>query len=61
MLKQFFTLFGGLLAFVLIVGALFIKLFSSQNLVEYWILLMLPAFAVPILTSALISKTEPTD
>lgn len=58
MLKRFFMLFAACLATVLIVGTVFIKLSAEQNMVEYWILLMLPAFGVPILASALLSPDE---
>ncbi|MFC6053138.1 hypothetical protein A6M14_13260 [Acinetobacter sp. Ac_877] len=58
MLKKFFVLFASCLALVLVLGTVFIKAFSDHNVVEFWILLMLPSFGVPILTAVLISKTE---
>ncbi len=58
MLKKFFVLFASCLALVLVVGTILIKTLSDHNLVEFWILLMLPSFGVPIFTAILISKTE---
>lgn len=58
MLKKFFVLFASCLALVLILGTILIKTISDHNVVEFWILLMLPCFGVPILTAVLISKTE---
>lgn len=58
MLKKFFVLFASCLALVLILGTILIKTISDHNVVEFWILLMLPCFGVPILTAVLIGKTE---
>lgn len=59
MLKKFFVLFASCLALVLVIGTILIKTMSDHNVVEFWILLMLPSFGVPILTAVLIGKTEP--
>lgn len=58
MLKKFFMLFAGCLAAVLIIGTIFIQSITDFNVVEYWILLMLPAFGIPILSSVMFSKHE---
>lgn len=58
MLKKFFVLFASCIALVLILGTVFIKAISDHNVVEFWILLMLPCFGVPILTAVLISKSD---
>ena len=58
MLKKFFMLFAGCLAAVLVLGTVFIQAITEHNVVEYWILLMLPAFGIPILSAVLFSQHE---
>ena len=56
MLKKFFLLFASCIAFVLILGLIFSNFTSFSHHVEYWIVLLIPTFAVPILTAVLIYK-----
>lgn len=55
---KFFNIFLGLIALVMILGALIINFGFDKPMVEYWILLLLPCFGIPILTSVLITKDE---
>ena len=58
MLKKFFILFASCLALVLILGSIFINAITNHTVVEFWILLMLPSFGVPILTAVMFSKSD---
>ncbi len=55
---KFFSRFLGLIALVMVLGAIIINFVVAKPMVEYWILLLLPCFAVPILTSVMITKDE---
>lgn len=55
---KFFSIFFACIALVMVVGALIINLGFDKPMVEYWILLLLPCFGVPILTSVMITKDE---
>lgn len=55
---KFFGTFLGYVLIVLAVGALFIHFTFDKPVVEYWILLLLPCFGVPILTSVALSKID---
>ena len=58
MLKKFFILFASCLAIVLIFGSIFINTITDHTVIEFWILLMLPSFGVPILTAVMFSKSD---
>ncbi|MGE8684247.1 MAG: hypothetical protein ACN6OV_07145 [Acinetobacter sp.] len=55
---KFFNTFLGLIALVMVLGAIIINFGFDKPMVEYWILFLLPCFGVPILTSVLITKDE---
>ena len=55
---RFFGIFLGLIAAVLVIGGLFINMISEETVVEYWILLLLPCFGVPILSAVCIKEIE---
>ncbi|WP_180155435.1 hypothetical protein [Acinetobacter sp. YH12045] len=55
---KFFSRFLGLIALVMVLGAIVINFVVAKPIVEYWILLLLTCFAVPILTSVMITKDE---
>lgn len=58
MLKKFFILFASTLAIVLILGSLLIISTSHQHVVDFWVLMLIPSFAIPILTAVIFAKTE---
>ena len=55
---KFFGTFLGYILIVLAVGAVFISFAFEKPVVEYWILLLLPCFGIPILTSVALSKVD---
>ncbi len=55
---KFFGTFLGYVLIVLAIGASFIYFTFDKSVVEYWILLLLPCFGVPILTSVALSKVD---
>ncbi|MCO8108598.1 hypothetical protein FSC05_05000 [Acinetobacter indicus] len=57
-MQKFIILFAFCLFAVLSLGFIVYQFLSNMPSVEYWIMLLIPAFAVPILT-ALIVYQEP--
>nr|WP_315278447.1 hypothetical protein [uncultured Acinetobacter sp.] len=56
---RFFGIFLGLIAAVLIIGGLFINMISGEDtVVEYWILLLLPCFGIPILSAVCLKEID---
>ncbi|WP_374668495.1 hypothetical protein [Acinetobacter sp.] len=55
---KFFTTFLVYILAVMVVGALLISFVPEKPLVEYWILLLLPCFGIPILTAVAFSKID---
>lgn len=56
MLTKFFIQFAGILVAVLVLGFIFSNFMMPANHVEFWILSLLPTFAVPILSAVLFYK-----
>ena len=56
---RFFGIFLGLIAAVLIIGGLFINMISGEaTVVEYWILLLLACFGIPILSAVCLKEID---
>lgn len=55
---KFFVTFLGYLLAVLVIGAVFINTVFDHPVVEFWILLLLPCFGVPILASVALSRID---
>ncbi|SPL72549.1 hypothetical protein [Acinetobacter stercoris] len=60
MLKKFFIQFAACIAIVLVLGVLLSNMIELSHHVEYWIMLLIPTFAVPILTTVTFFK-EPIE
>ncbi|MDM1753513.1 hypothetical protein HX122_00545 [Acinetobacter towneri] len=56
---RFFGIFLGLIAAILIIGGIFINMISGEaSVVEYWILLLLPCFSIPILSAVCLKEID---
>lgn len=56
---RFFGIFLGLIAAILIIGGIFINMISGEaSVVEYWILLLLPCFGIPILSAVCLKEID---
>ncbi|CAM4330808.1 hypothetical protein [Acinetobacter pragensis] len=55
---KFFGTFLAYIVIVMAIGALFINFTFEKPLVEYWILLLLPLFGVPILSTVALAKID---